>query len=153
MVEPMAVHSSWPCGTAGEWSVLTSFFGRFLQPDVMESPKVVVGYDRVLTPALSRIETSRNRAWQRQRPNWRACLPTASAFAAHLMGLAFWRPERPEDDETATGRPRTIGRGPRDGHVAKRTTSRALGAADIWPGTCGRTHQSVHAISPGREKG
>ena len=105
----MSEHSAWPCGTAGEWSVLTSHPRRFFQPDVMESPKVVVGYDRVLTPALSRIETSRNRAWQRQRPNWRACLPTASAFAPNLMGLPFSWPDRPEDDETAVRRPRTIG--------------------------------------------
>ena len=44
-VELMSEHSAWPRGTAGEWSVLTSSCERPDQPDVMESPQVVVGYD------------------------------------------------------------------------------------------------------------
>ena len=93
-MEPMSEHSAWPCGTAGEWSVLTSHRRRSGQPGIMEHLQVVVGYDRVLTPALSRIETSRNRAWQRQRPNWRACLPTASAILEDLSDPAFCMPDR-----------------------------------------------------------
>ena len=93
-MEPMSEHSAWPCGTAGEWSVLTSHRRRSGQPGIMEHLQVVVGYDRVLTPAMSPIETSGNRARQLQRANWRACLPTASAILEDLSDPAFCMPDR-----------------------------------------------------------
>ena len=99
---------------AVEWSVMTSLPMTACQAVVMNSPQAVGGYARALTPALSPIETSPYRARDRQRPKWRACLPTASAILAHIMGPALPLPWRPRMAKPrAAAREGSVGR-----HVA-----------------------------------
>ena len=138
-MEPMSEHSAWPCGTAGEWSVLTSHRRRSGQPRIMEHLQVVVGYDRVLTPAMSPIETSGNRARQLQRANWRACLPTASAILEDLSDPAFCMPDRPKIDETAKKVNCTSCSGAHDDSAGVSTPSGRCPGPDLRPGACGRT--------------